>query len=297
MTAGNGPWQELTAALQDSLGADFVVREAAPVAGGDINSAYRLIGDGRTLFVKLNTADRAEMLAAEAEGLAELTGANALRVPSVIGHGTARGQAFLALEHIGLVPLGDKGRERLGEGLALLHRVTAARFGWHRDNTIGTTPQPNGWFDDWVGFYRDQRLGFQLEQAAAQGHDRGLIRDGEHLCERLEAFFSDYRPVPSLLHGDLWSGNAAATEAGEPVIYDPAVYYGDRESDMAMTELFGGFGQRFRRAYEAVWPLDEGYRTRRDLYQLYHVLNHLNMFGGAFAGHARRLIQSLLAET
>ena len=144
-------------------------------------------------------------------------------------------------------------------------------------------------------FLTERRIGFQLDLAARQGYARELGRDGESLLEKLPAFFTDYLPPPSLLHGDLWGGNFAATE-GVPVIYDPAVYYGDRESDIAMTELFGGFGREFRAAYEDAWPLDPGYRQRKDFYNLYHIINHLNLFGGMYAGQAVRMMKTLLAE-
>jgi fructosamine-3-kinase len=145
-----------------------------------------------------------------------------------------------------------------------------------------------------VRFLAEKRIGFQLDLAARNGHGRTLAADGEALLARLGDFFTDYTPPPSLLHGDLWGGNFAAVE-GEPVIYDPAVYYGDRETDIAMTELFGGFGPEFRAAYAEAWPLDDGYALRRDLYQLYHVLNHLNLFGGGYLSQARALLGRLLA--
>jgi fructosamine-3-kinase len=181
----------------------------------------------------------------------------------------------------------------LGRALAALHRVTAHEHGWSRDNTIGATPQANAPCGDWAEFWRERRLGFQLRLAAANGH---RLAQGERLMEKLPAFFSGYRPAPSLLHGDLWAGNAAATAAGEPVVFDPAVYYGDREADMAMTELFGGFPRSFYEAYGSEYPLDAGYAVRRDLYNLYHVLNHLNLFGGGYRSQAERMIGQLLAR-
>jgi len=187
--------------------------------------------------------------------------------------------------------------ELLGRQLAALHRVTHTRFGWHRDNTIGSTPQINTQKNDWVTFYREQRLRYQLELAAENGYGGSLQRRGEQLLERLPAFFISYRPRPSLLHGDLWGGNHAALTDGTPVIFDPAVYYGDREADLAMTELFGGFGSGFYSAYRAAWPLDPGYRVRKDLYNLYHVLNHLNLFGGGYRGQAEQMVDRLLAAS
>ena len=199
---------------------------------------------------------------------------------------------YLALSAGGL----DKASgARLGEQLASMHRTLGAGFGWMRDNTIGSTPQINTQESDWIVFWRDHRLGFQLTLAAHDGHTGELQRQGERLLQRLPSFFSDYRPLPSLLHGDLWGGNAAATAAGEPVIFDPAVYYGDREADIAMTELFGNFPPAFYAAYRATWPLDTGYAQRRDLYNLYHVLNHLNLFGAGYLRQAQSMIAKLLA--
>jgi fructosamine-3-kinase len=188
------------------------------------------------------------------------------------------------MEHL---PLGGRADwPAMGRMLATLHRHTGERFGWERDNWIGLAPQKNGWSDDWIGFFRDCRLAPQLARAA-------LEREAQPLIAVLPSFFDGYLPQPSLLHGDLWSGNAGFLRDGSPVIFDPAVYYGDREADLAMTELFGGFPPAFYAAYREAWPLDSGYEQRRDLYNLYHVLNHANLFGGGYVAQARRLIAAL----
>jgi fructosamine-3-kinase len=181
----------------------------------------------------------------------------------------------------------------LGDQLAALHRATESRFGWHRGNTIGSTPQSNEWHEDWIVFYRERRLRVQIDLAARR-MGAPLRQLGETLMERLPEFFQDYRPAPSLLHGDLWSGNVATMREGDPVIFDPAVYYGDREADIAMTELFGGFSADFYAAYRRAWPLDPGYETRKSLYNLYHVLNHFNLFGGGYGMQAQQMMQRLL---
>jgi fructosamine-3-kinase len=220
-------------------------------------------------------------------------------VDCVAGVGADRGpgvgNAWLALEWIESGTPSRATDSILGEQLAKQHRVTQAAFGWSRDNTIGSTPQLNEWCDDWVTFFRDRRLRYQLDLAARNGFGGRLQQRGGALLDRVAEFFSGYLPVPSLLHGDLWGGNRLTADRGHPVIFDPAVYYGDRETDLAMTRLFGGFGPGFYAAYEAAWQLDAGAGERTDLYNLYHVLNHLNLFGDGYLGQALAMIQALLA--
>jgi fructosamine-3-kinase len=184
----------------------------------------------------------------------------------------------------------------LGKQLAWQHRCTHAEFGWERDNTIGSTPQTNTRCKDWVEFFRERRLGVQLELALRGGASAAIIERGKLLCELMPGLFASYQPVPSLLHGDFWSGNWGSDEDGLPVMFDPAVYYGDREADIAMTRLFGGFGHAFYTAYQSTWPLDAGANSRVALYNLYHVLNHHNLFGGGYLLQAEGMIDGLLAE-
>lgn len=283
----------IEAAIASATGTDFRIAASRPVGGGCINQAYVIEGDGQRYFVKTNRSDFADMFEAEAEGLTELESAKALRVPHPVTSGLDGGEAFLVLEFL---ELGGRGNHaELGRKLALQHRKTASSFGWKRDNTIGSTSQLNPRSADWVTFLREQRLGYQLRLADRNGLGEKLQRLGSDLLERLEDFFPGYRPIPSLLHGDLWGGNASFTAAGEPVVFDPAVYYGDRETDLAMTELFGGFGTDFQAAYREFWPLDSGYGTRKTLYNLYHILNHANLFGGNYVSQAERMLQHLLA--
>lgn len=287
-------WDTIARTISETTGEPFTVREQRSVGGGSINSAYRISDGERHYFVKLNNASGLAMFEAEADGLREMAGTGTINVPEPIATGMAGGQAFIVMENL---PLGGSGSAaRLGHELAALHRTTQAHFGWYRDNTIGSTPQYNAENADWIAFWREQRLGAQLKMAAARGAGRALLRQGEQLLAQLPALFSGYQPVPSLLHGDLWSGNYAFCQNGTPVIFDPAVYYGDREADIAMTELFGGFGRDFYDAYHEAWPLDEGYAARKTLYNLYHILNHYNLFGGGYAGQAEAMIGRLLAE-
>ena len=243
-------------------------------------------------FVKMGPASSLPMFEAEAEGLRELAAANAIRVPAVIDCGIDERTAFIAIERLHFEVATPAVEAAFGRQLASLHRHAKAQHGWHRDNTIGPTPQHNPWTDDWIDFFREHRLRFQLDLAARNGYTGELQWLGDRLEGRLPNLFDGYVPAASLCHGDLWSGNWGVTE-GVPVIFDPAVYYGDRESDIAMTMLFGGFGRTFYRAYEQSWPMAKGHRPRLKLYQLYHVLNHLNLFGTAYMGQAIKLLRDL----
>lgn len=273
-------------------GQAFSPRTHRSVGGGCINDTLILSDGARDYFVKCNDASRLDMFEAEADGLAGLAAAQALRVPRPICWGQTGGTSYLVLERLDLD--GRTNGAEMGRRLAALHRTIGGHFGWRRDNYIGATPQPNPESGDWVAFFRDQRLGYQLALAARNGQARTLEAAGERLMAGLPALL-DHGPAPSLLHGDLWTGNLGYLADGTPTVFDPAVYYGDREADLAMSELFGGFGHDFYAAYRETWPLDGGYGTRKTLYNLYHILNHLNLFGGGYLGQARAMIDRLLA--
>ena len=282
------------AAISAATGVPFAAATLTPIGGGDINETFAVSDGARRYFVKANRAARLALLEAEADAPRALIATDSVRAPQPLCSGTAAERAFLVLECLDLRERGDAAL--LGTQLAQLHRAPQSRFGWANDNWIGSTPQPNGWRHDWIAFWRERRLGFQLQLAAQNGHGGALQRDGEALLVRLDGFFDGYAPAPSLLHGDLWGGNHGFLADGSPVIFDPASYVGDRECDLAMSELFGGFAPDFYAAYRAAWPLDAGYAVRRTLYNLYHVLNHANMFGGGYAAQAQRMLAQLLAE-
>ncbi|MCF7989325.1 MAG: fructosamine kinase family protein [Thiohalocapsa sp.] len=286
-------WQDIAARIAEASGTPFSPKAPQSIGGGCINSAI-VLEDGNTRwFVKLNRAALLPMFEAERDGLSAMAETGSIRVPRPLCTGVSGSQAFIAMEYI---PLGGRSAAvRAGAELAAMHRAASDRFGWHRDNTIGSTPQPNDRSADWVEFWRRHRLGFQLDLAARNGHRGRLSERGARLMEKLPALI-DHAPMPSLLHGDLWGGNIGTAADGAPVIFDPACYYGDREADIAMTELFGGFGAPFYDAYNGAWPLEPGYRTRRTLYNLYHILNHLNLFGGGYRSQAETMIDRLLAE-
>jgi len=289
-------WQAIVHHIESATRQPFELLKAQPLSGGDINAAYRLQAENVSFFVKLNTRERLAMFEAEAAGLQALAQTQAMRVPKFIVCGQTTDHAFLVLEHIDLHNLNSRSEQLLGQQLAQLHQPKQAYFGWHRDNTIGSTIQVNGHYHDWITFWQEQRLGHQLTLAAAKGYGGRLQTLGEKLRTNLKPLFSGYQPQPALVHGDLWGGNVAADEQGNPVIYDPACYFGDRETDLAMTELFGGFSPTFYQAYQAVYPLDPGYTRRKTLYNLYHILNHLNLFGPGYLHQAENMLDKLLAD-
>lgn len=295
----------IAAQISQATGEPFRARHPHVHSGGCISESVVLEDGARRFFIKINRAELLPMFEAEAAGLHLLAETQTLRVPQPIlcGLAGAHPQAFLALEYLPLVD--SDAPERFAEQLIALHQHSGAPghafFGLEHNNFIGTTPQDNTPHRDWVSFWASCRLQPQLERARHNGLSPSTLELAEELTVALPSFFTDYQPRPSLLHGDLWGGNYGymARDGGgqpEPVIFDPALYYGDREADIAMTELFGGFPPRFRQAYEAAWPLDAGYGVRRQLYNLYHVLNHFNLFGESYAAQSQRLMQRLLSE-
>ena len=269
--------------IDKALREELRIDAAEQLPGGCIHKCYWVDIGGVQRFVKVNAASHADAFAAEADGLDALRRAG-VRAPQAVRHGAAGGKAFLVIEHLELSGTGDFAA--LGSMLAAAHRHTAARFGWHRDNYIGATPQLNGECDQWSEFWRERRLRPQFQLAKRNGFSLE-IPDLDFLLEK-------HQPAPSLLHGDLWSGNAGFIN-GEPVLFDPAVYYGDRETDLAMTELFGGFPPEFHASYNEAFPLPQGYSVRKNLYNLYHLLNHLNLFGGGYLGQVKATL-GLLAR-
>jgi len=291
-------WKNIEQNISASIDQPFQLKTHVEIAGGDINLANRIEGlvedKAISFFIKFNHKSRLTMFEAEAAGLQEIEKTQAIRVPRVVCSGVEENQSYLILENLILWGGTTGSASSLGQQLALLHKSTADQFGWSRNNTIGSTKQINVQTESWVEFWRKHRLGFQLELAKQNGAAQSLNIKGEKLLDKLDQFFIDYTPEASLLHGDLWSGNYGYLKNGDPVIFDPAVYYGDRETDIAMTELFGGFPAEFYTAYNEAWPLDKGYQQRKKLYNLYHILNHYNLFAGGYAMQAENMIEQLL---
>lgn len=286
-------WTQIAKDISQATGEPFQCETHRSVGGGSINQSYAISNGQRTYFLKVNRATGYEMFAAEAVGLKQIDQTQTIRVPKPICWGIANDAAYLVMEWLEFARSGDRAAwETMGQQLAAMHRVGKSdRFGWECNNTIGSTPQLNPWTENWADFFAEHRIGYQVRLAKRRG---GSFPDPEQVIEAVRDRLADRNPQPSLVHGDLWSGNAAVTASGEPVILDPATYYGDHEVDIAMTELFGGFPAAFYQGYNATWQLDPGYRQRKDLYNLYHILNHFNLFGGGYGSQASQIIERLL---
>ena len=285
--------RQTAATIVDQLGLNSDGLDLRPVGGGDIAEATLIKAAGQAVFVKTLALEQADLLAAEADGLAALEQAGAIRVPRVLGQGESNRCAWLALEALDLRSRSRATDARLGRQLAELHRRTGEDYGWSRDNFIGLTPQSNATSGDWSAFFGQHRLGFQMELLARRHAGALAPVRIERVLQAWETAVAGHQPAASLLHGDLWSGNAAALANAEPVMFDPAVHYGDRECDLAMTALFGGFSPDFYQAYNKAWPLPAGWQERRSWYQLYHLLNHANLFAGGYLARVRRELAAL----
>lgn len=303
-------WDNIAARISEVTGDSFFIDNRRSVSGGCINQGYAISSSSRTYFVKINQASQVAMFEAEALGLQQMRATQTIRVPEPICWGIEGTWAYIVLEWLDLGGRGgDRSWEEMGRKLAEMHKYTPPSppklrggedvdsallrgcFGWDINNTIGSTLQINNWTASWAQFWAEHRIGYQLKLARRRG---GHFPQEERLLKLIREFLVGYEPQPSLVHGDLWGGNAGVTSAGEPVIFDPAAYLGDREVDIAMTELFGGFPAQFYRGYNQVWPLDSGYEKRKNFYNLYHILNHFNLFGGSYESQANQMINRLL---
>lgn len=273
---------------------DVTIESVAAVGGGCIANASRIETNGIPYFLKYGDEDVARTFPGEAAGLDALAAAECpLVVPTVLETAPATDErpGFLVMEWINSGRQARGFWEHFGEGLAALHRSGAEGYGFERDNFIGQLPQRNNWSESWPSFFRTERLEPQVEMA----RDRGRWQDAwdqplDALYRRLPDILPA-KPPPSVVHGDLWKGNFMVTAVGKPALIDPATYYGHREVDLAMTELFGGYEDRFYEAYRSAWGVEPGYETRRDVYNLYHLINHLNHFGGGYAGSVQKTLQ------
>ncbi len=290
------PCPSVESTVKELFGTAVGITSRSPMSGGCINTAWRLaLSDGTTLFMKENTAGFRDMFLKEAKGLEALQTPEGPVVPKPLAVRSGADRQFILMEFI---PGGRPGRgywEAFGRAFAAMHsRRASEAYGFDEDNFIGSTVQENPWSDSWVAFFGEHRLGFQIRLAARRGLASSQLVD---LTDRLIAKLPERIPEPdhpSVLHGDLWGGNAMAGPNGEPVIFDPATYYGHNEADLAMTELVGRFAAGFYDAYNEVLPLSAEYETRKEVYGLYHILNHLNLFGAAYASQALSMLRRLV---
>jgi protein-ribulosamine 3-kinase len=271
-------------------GADPISLDA--VSGGDINQAYKVQFAGRRFFAKINSSAAAPaMFRAEAHALNCLRGRSSLCVPEPLGVYEEAGSAMLLMEHLDLASV--ENWAELGRGLARLHQMNGPAYGWDHDNFIGTTPQSNSSCSSWADFWWRSRLEPQLELAMRNGFAKQLRPLAADLERKCHQYLADHHPPAALLHGDLWRGNVGFLKDGRAAIFDPASYYGDPEVDLSMTRLFGGFAADFYRAYAEVHPQLPDADNRAALYNLYHLLNHLNLFGGGYLSGCLRTMDEL----
>ena len=289
-------YQSLEEAVRDIWGREARIQSRRSVSGGDINEAYLLLlSNGKEAFLKLNSNAADNFFTAEAHGL-EAMGEAGANVPKILAAGnTSEGARFLLLNYEKASCPARDYWPLLGEMLAGMHLANTERFveggvfGFREDNFIGATVQKNNPKPGWIEFFRDARLGVQMKLA-----DRYFDKSDRNLCRRMLDHLGDFLlepKFPSLLHGDLWSGNVMPDRDGHPMLIDPAVYVGHHEADLAMTELFGGFAPAFYDAYHERIPKEPGYADRRDIYNLYHLLNHLNLFGSSYLASVRRILK------
>lgn len=291
-------WEPIKLWCLEQCGVDLKIDSCRPVGGGCIHSAFSLdLEPTGKVFVKVNSADQVNMFQTELDGLKRLRDTGAIRVPEPIAAGVVGDRSLLVMEWISIHhSRSDSDQANLGRKLAKLHGNLSVdlRYGAPADNYIGTTPQINKWNRSWIEFFSIQRLKYQFALAERKGF---CFQDSDALVAAVPEILSSYSvPEPSLLHGDLWSGNVGFDEHGEPVIFDPACYYGDREAEIAFTRMFGGFSDSFYRAYREIMAPPEDEARLHSLYNLYHELNHFNIFGGGYRTTVAQTIRKLLKK-
>ncbi|MEE9447784.1 MAG: fructosamine kinase family protein [Arenicellales bacterium] len=290
------PWPKILKHIEQKTRWRLDAHSLGTVSGGCINSAFIVGTDEQRVFIKTNQSHLLPMFETEAMGLAEIAQYQCIQTPKVICTGTEEGTAYIALHAIDLSKANNNNHRKFGQQLAQLHLQHAEQYGADFDNYIGSSVQVNTRSTNWFDFWREQRLGVQLELLIQKSAPTKIIDAGFLLGSEMETFF-DAMPSASCLHGDLWQGNWGFDQTGAPIIFDPAHYYGDREADIAMTKLFGAAPDDFYAAYEEIYPLSEHYPSHETFYNLYHILNHYHLFGGGYLEQAHHMIQSLLSET
>ncbi|WED28206.1 fructosamine kinase family protein [Vibrio sp. DW001] len=287
-------WQAIAQQLSDTLLFDFKIVEKSKLSGGDISECYMVSDGEQRYFVKSNSREFFNRFEVEAENLQKLRQTGTVYVPELVHIGKSKHNAFIILNYVPTKPIDDgKSSYKFGVELAKLHLWGEQKeYGFDTENFIGATLQPNAWNKKWSRFFSEQRIGWQLQLLAEKRISFGDIND---IVSRVNRLLSSHNPKPSLLHGDLWSGNVANTPFG-PICYDPACYWGDSECDIAMTELFEGFKTEFYQGYQSILPIEAGYSKRKNIYNLYHILNHCNLFGGHYLEEAERIISEIVQD-
>lgn len=283
-------WHFISKQISECIQQDFIYDNIREVKAGDSHTAFKISDGKRCFFVKINKKIHQANFEAEVEGLAHFKSTQLFKVPKVICTGVVSNHSFLVLEHITMTRGNEQTWFHFGQALAEMHHThTQQMYGWQTDNFIGLTEQCNIWKNKWSSFFAEQRIGFMLQLLAEKGH---ILADIDTVVESVKTLLSGHSPTPSMLHGDLWQGNMGFHKS-RPVLYDPAFYFGDHETDLAMTELFGRFPESFYQGYNDIWPLAVDYQYRKPIYQLYHVLNHALLFGGHYLESAKITLKNL----
>ncbi|WP_106404053.1 fructosamine kinase family protein [Paraglaciecola hydrolytica] len=284
-------WHFISDEIAKSIEREFICDDIREITSGQSHKAFK-ITDGRLrFFVKVNEIAHLGHFKAEIEGLEHLQKTNLFKVPKVICSGVVSDKSFLVLEFLTLQPGNNNNWYEFGQALANQHKNhTQDMYGWQEDNFIGLSPQVNQWHKKWHTFFAEQRIGFMLQLLAEKGHV--LSNNIDQVVESVNRLLAGHNPPSSMLHGDLWSGNSGFHK-DKPALFDPAFYYGDRETDLAMTELFNRLPDQFYQGYQETWPLNDAYEFRKPVYQLYHVLNHALLFGGSYLDSARSTLKNM----
>lgn len=285
-------WQTIEQEISQVIDEPFNIKHKQVVTGGDINLCYWLSNYQRNYFVKLNDKSRLQQFESEAYSLAQIKQLNVMGCPNVLTTGTTLDKSFLVLEYLPFNHASNQNWYSFGKQLATMHKQSShGQFGWQHDNYIGTTPQPNSWQSNWRTFFAEQRIGWQLQLLAEKSVKLGSI---DHIINVCHDALLHHQVMPCLVHGDLWQGNVGFSN-NAAYVFDPACYYGDREVDIAMSELFGQMPDEFYQGYQEVFPLDANYDKRKLIYNFYHILNHANLFGGVYIEQSKANLSRILA--
>ncbi|MCP4412975.1 MAG: fructosamine kinase family protein [Gammaproteobacteria bacterium] len=285
-------WNHISNLISEITKCNFQILNKYSVHGGCINQAYLLVGNDINYFVKVNHQSSIGNFNCEMACLNALKRTNSIKVPEVITADTYDNNSYLILEALQLSERGVIAD--FAVALANLHKSSGSEFGFDEDNYIGATKQINKKNSDWVSFFYQNRISYQLDLLQEKYNIHEMRNNEKLYATKINELFEDYSPLPSLLHGDLWQGNYSFDQQGTPVIFDPACYYGDHEVDLAMLELFGNPGDSFFKAYHKHFPIDKGYQRRKGFYNFYHILNHANLFGSSYIGQAESMMDTIL---